>query len=270
MAKQEALDYLHEHSGTLFDTVVVDTLTTLQSGDLLRQRMENDGRQVFIADPDEGVRTDLMDALAKAGMVVQSVLKLDGVIDAALANEADTIVVGLSYGVGDIVALTQFVRARPESASVPILVMGDPTDPASRERLVQAGVSGFIALPLNPEEAALTIRGAYVDRIEHGGVGHVVRGGFDELPPAELAKILGANRKSGRLVVRSGPSEGYLQFERGRVMYATLGDKKGEAALEPLLALPQADFQYDPEALLTDMPNMDQDLELLSRSLVAP
>jgi response regulator RpfG family c-di-GMP phosphodiesterase len=267
MAKQEALDYLHEHSGTLFDTVVVDTLTTLQSGDLLRQRMENDGRQVFIADPDEGVRTDLMDALAKAGMVVQSVLKLDGVIDAALANEADTIAVGLSYGVGDIVALTQFVRARPESASVPILVMGDPTDPASRERLVQAGVSGFIALPLNPEEAALTIRGAYVDRIEHGGVGHVVRGGFDELPPAELAKILGAHRKSGRLVVRSGPSEGYLQFERGRVMYAALGDKKGEAALEPLLALPQADFQYDPEALLTDLPNMDQDLELLARSL---
>jgi hypothetical protein len=148
--------------------------------------------------------------------------------------------------------------------------MGDPTDPASRERLVQAGVTGFIALPLSPDEAAITIRGAYVDRIEHGGIGHLVRGAFDELAAPELAKILGSNRKSGRLVVRSGPQEGYLQLERGRVIYAMLGDKKGEGAIAPLLTMPQADFQYDPEALLSDLPNVDQDLELVARALAKP
>jgi HD-GYP domain-containing protein (c-di-GMP phosphodiesterase class II)/DNA-binding NarL/FixJ family response regulator len=270
MTKQEALDYLHQKSGSLFDPVVVDTLTALQSGDLLRQRMENDGRQVFIADADEGIRTDLMDALSKAGMVVQAVVKLDGIIDAVLANEADTVALGLSYGVADIVALTQFVRARPESASVPILVMGDPTDPGSRERLVQAGVTGFLPLPLVPEDAAATIHGAYIDRIEHGGVGHIVRGGFDELPPNELARILGQHRKSGRLIVRAGANEGYLQLERGRIVYAIAGDKKGEAAITPLFTLPQADFQYDPESVLVDMPNVDKDLEVLARSMPAP
>lgn len=267
LPKQEALDWLRERSGTLFDPLVVDTLDTLQSGDLLRQRVECDGRQIFVADPDEAVRTDLMDALGKAGLVVQSVLKLDGVIDAVLANEGDTVVVGLGYGVGDIVALTQFIRARPESASVPILVLGDPTDPASRERLVQSGVTGFIPLPLSPDEATTTIRAAYVDRVEHGGVGHAVRGNFDELAAAELVKLLGAGRKSGRLTVRNGPQEGYLQLERGRVVYAAMQDKKGEPAIEPLLALPQADFQFDPESILSDMPNVDRDLDVIARSM---
>jgi response regulator RpfG family c-di-GMP phosphodiesterase len=267
MAKGEALDYLRSQSGVLFDPLAVDALGVLTSGELLRQRVENDGRQVFIADPDEGVRTDLVDALTRVGLVVQTALKLDGIIDAVLANEADTIVVGLGYGVGDIVALTQFVRARPESASVPVLVLGEPTDPAIRERIVQSGVTGFVPLPLQPDDAAGIIRAAYVDRIEHGGVGHVVRGNFDELDAAELAKLLGTGRKSGRLSVRSGTHEGYLQLERGRVVFAALADKKGDDAIAPLLALPRADFQFDPEALLTDMPNTDRALELIARNL---
>ena len=267
MTKQEAIASMREQAGTLFDPVVVDTLDVLQSGDILKQRVEQDGRQVFVADPDEAVRTDLMDSLAKNGLVVQSVIKLDGLIDAVLANEADTIVVGIGYGVGDITALVQFVRARPESASLPVLLLGDPTDPASRERLVQAGVTGFIPLPLVPDEAATTIRGAYHDRIEHGGMGHVVRGSFDELAALELSKVLGASRKSGRLTVRNGPQEGYLQFERGCIIYALFADKKGEAAIQPLLSLPQADFAFDPEAMLSDMPNVEKDFDVVARQL---
>jgi response regulator RpfG family c-di-GMP phosphodiesterase len=267
MHKDEALEYLRSQAGVLFDPVVVDALDVLQSGDLLRQRVENDGRQVLIADPDEGVRTDLVDALTRVGLVVQTVLKLDGVIDAVLSNEADTIVVGLGYGVGDITALSQFVRARPESASVPVLVVGDPTDPASRERILQSGVSGYVPLPLSPDDAARTIRAAYDDRVEHGGLGRVVRGNFDELAATELAKLLGMARKSGRLSVRSGSQEGFLQLERGRVVFATLADKKGDDAIAPLFTLPQADFQFDPEALLSDMPNADRDLELVARKL---
>jgi hypothetical protein len=52
-------------------------------------------------------------------------------------------------------------------------------------------------------------------------------------------------------------------------MHATFTDKKGEPAITALLALKQAEFQYDPEAVMTEMPNADQDLELLSRKLGA-
>jgi response regulator RpfG family c-di-GMP phosphodiesterase len=269
LTKAEAIATMREAAGTLFDPMVVDTLDILQSGDLLKQRLEQDGRQVFIADPDEGVRTDLLDALTRQGLVVQSVIKLDGIIDAVLANEADTVAVGIGYGVGDIVALVQFIRARPESASLPVLLLGNPTDAQSRERLVGAGISGFVPLPLNPDEAAGTIRAAYDDRIAHGGLGHTVRGSFDELGAVDLVNMLAAARKSGRVIVRNGPQEGYLQLEKGRVVYATFTDKKGEPAIQPMLGLKQADFAFDPEALLSDMPNVDKDLDVVARQLRA-
>lgn len=267
MGKAEAIAAMREQAGVLFDPRVVDALDVLQSGDILRQRVEQDGRQVFVADTDEAVRTDLIDSLGKLGLVVQTVLKLDGIIDAVLSNEADTVAVGLGYGVADLVALVQFIRARPESSSLPVLVLGDPTDAGSRERLVQAGVNGFIPLPLSPDDAAMTIRTSYFERIEYGGLGHVVRGSFDELAPVELSKVLGKARKSGRLVVRNGPQEGYLQLERGLVIYAAFLDKKGEPAIQPMLTLPQADFVYDPESILTEMPNVERDINLIARAL---
>jgi hypothetical protein len=69
--------------------------------------------------------------------------------------------------------------------------------------------------------------------------------------------------------VRNGPQEGYLQLERGLVIYAAFADKKGDAAIQPLLTIPQADFAFDPEALLTDMPNVEKDIDLVARQLGA-
>ena len=59
-------------------------------------------------------------------------------------------------------------------------------------------------------------------------------------------------------------------WERGRAIYATYADQKGDPALQAMCKLPQAEFQYDPEALLMDMPNADQDLEVLARHLSKP
>ncbi len=260
LTKQSAITTLYQHAGTLFDPTILSTLEVLQSGELLKQRLEHNGRQIFVADPDEAVRTDLMDALAKQGLVMQAVFKLDGLIDGLIANEADTLVVSLAYGVKDIVNFMQFVRQRPESAGIPVLVLGDPTDPPSHERLVQSGIDGFIPLSFSPEAAANTIRNTYLDHFTHGGPGHLVRGSFDELAAPELLQLLGTLKKSGRLTVKDGPQEGYVQMEAGRIIYARFADKKGDSAIEPLLITAHADFVFDPEALLSDMPNADWDL----------
>ncbi len=265
LTKDEALDNLRAESGKLFDPVVVDTIAHLQSGDLLRQRVETDGRMVIVADPDEAVRTDLNDSLNKIGLVVHTVLKLDGVIDAVLAGESDTLVVGLAYGVQDLVNLAGFVRGRPESASVPILVVGEPTDPQTRERLSNVGISAFLPTPLNPDDAAGVVKGLYADRMDNGGPGHTVRGSFDELAATELAKLLGKGRKTGRLLVRNGPQEGFLHIEKGRAVFASFAGKQAETAIDGMLSLAQAEFSWEPEALLTEAPHVDRDLEVIAR-----
>lgn len=269
LAKGEALALLTENAGKLYDPVVIDALQHLTSGDLIKQRLETDGRYVLVADPDEGMRTDLLDALSKVGLPAQTVLKLDGVIDALQTGEGDVVCVGLAYGVPDLAQLLAWIRTRPESAAVPVVVLGEPTDAQSKDRLLQAGVTNIVPAPLNPDAAAEMIRGLYIDRIENGGPGHVVRGSYDELAPLELVRILGKGRKSGRLLVRNGPQEGFLQMEKGRIIYAAYAGKTAEEAVSHVLTLPMAEFSYEPETLPAELPHVDKDLEVVARELEA-
>jgi hypothetical protein len=150
---------------------------------------------------------------------------------------------------------------------VPVVVLGEPTDAQSKDRLVQAGVTNIVPMPLNPDETATMIRGLYTDRIDNGGPGHVVRGSFDELAPLELVRILARGKKSGRLLVRNGPQEGFLQIEKGRIIYAAYASKLADEAVSTLLTLPQAEFSYEPETLPADLPHVDKDLEIVARDL---
>jgi response regulator RpfG family c-di-GMP phosphodiesterase/DNA-binding NarL/FixJ family response regulator len=270
MPKEEALSLLQAKAGMLFDPVVVDTLVSLQSGDLLRQRLLNRGRQVFLADSDEGLRTDLLEAISRRGLVVHAMAKLDGIVDAVQTGEADTVAVGLGYGVNDLVALTQFVRGRAASAGLPLLVFGEPTDQPSKERLVQAGITGFIATPVDPELAASRLHGAFVDAFENGGPTHLVRGSFDEFSAADLLQLFSDGKFSGRLSVRHGTTEGTAHIEQGRLIYASWAKTKGQPALRPLFSAEHAEFQYEADAVSTSMPNLDVDLAVLVRQLGTP
>src|SRR5439155_17055676 len=146
-------------------------------------------------------------------------------------------------------------------------IVGEPADAPSKERLTQAGVSGFIPNAFNPGDAAKTIASLYQERIDSGGPGHPVVGSFDEMTAVDLLRALGAAKKSGKVAIRNGSHEGYLQLENGKVVFASYGKKEGDPALYTLLTLKSADFTYDPEALLMDMPQMEKDPESIAREV---
>ena len=50
-------------------------------------------------------------------------------------------------------------------------------------------------------------------------------------------------------------------------MFATFAGKSAEAAVSGMLALPQAEFSWEPETLLTDAPHADKDLEVIAREV---
>lgn len=267
--REEALRKLADHSGVLFDPMVVDVVGQIHSGDLLRQRLQVDGRQLMVADPDDAVRTDLMDALSRRGLVAQAVNSIDGAIDACLAGEVDFLAIGLRFGVSDVSGLIDLVRRQPAHAAMPIVVLGEPPDSMSKERVSQAGPSAIISMPFEPEQAAARIHALYQDRILNGGPGRVVRGSFDEIGPLDLLRLLGASRKSGRVSVRADSDEGYLHFERGKLVYAQFDGQSAESALKSLARTGSAEFGYDPEALLLEMPQLNADVDALVKGLEA-
>ena len=92
--------------------------------------------------------------------------------------------------------------------------------------------------------------------------------GRDEIPAAELFKCLGGGKKSGRLYLKHHAHEGFLHLEHGRVVFASVAGQTGEQALQTLLGFTQADFRYDPDSLLLDVPQLDKELEALAQQIV--
>ena len=84
----------------------------------------------------------------------------------------------------------------------------------------------------------------------------------------ELFKCLGGGRKSGRLHLKYHAHEGFLHLEKGRIVFASAAGQSGEQALQTLLGFTQADFRYDPDSLLLDAPQLDQELESLAQRIV--
>jgi len=264
-AKAQALDHLRKSAGVLYDPVVADIVGQVQSGELLRHRIVQDGRQVLIAESDEATRTDMLESVLRQGLVVHAFSSLDGAVDALAQRECDVLVVSLRFGIQDVMALLQYARGIPECGGLPILVLGEPDAP-TRDRLLMAGATA-VESSSDTDAAAKRVRELHDDRILHNGPARVVQGSYDELPQLELLKTLATGKKSGRLHLRHHSLEGYLHLEHGKVVYASYAGQSGEAAMQALLKLKQADFQFDPDSLLLEMPHLDKDLAVVTKEL---
>jgi HD-GYP domain-containing protein (c-di-GMP phosphodiesterase class II) len=261
--REQALSFMAEQAGTLFDPRVVEMVELLHSGELLRRRLESDGRQVLVADPEPARRDAVVHALGRKALVVHATSTLEGAMEAAAASDLWLFSSGL--GVPEIAQAAVELRTDPRLAGTPLLVSGD-LDAASSERLLQSGVTALLGVG-DPPDVAGRVLDAIRDRIANGGPARAVQGTADELPPRDVLRILGSGRKSGRLALRADGAEGLLQFERGRVVWAGAGPVRGEEALTQILRARATEFVYDPDALLMELPHLDTDLELVVRAL---
>jgi len=261
--REQALTFMAEQAGKLFDPRVVEMLELLHSGELLRRRLESDGRQILVAEPEPGRRDAVAHALGRKGLVVHASSTLEGALEGA--SGSDLWLFSVALGVTEVAEAAVQLRSDPALAGTPLLVSG-PIDEAGSERLLQSGVNGLLGEG-EPLELAVQVGEAMKDRIASGAPARVVQGTADELPPRDVLRILGTGRKSGRLALRVDGSEGLLQFERGRVVWAGAGQVRGEEALTQILRARATDFVYDPDALLMELPHLDTDLELVVRAL---
>ena len=255
--REQALSYMAEQAGKLFDPRVVEML------ELLRRRLESDGRQILVAEPEPTRRDAVVHALGRKGLVVHATSTLESAIEAAPTS--DLWVLSSALGVAEVADAAMQLRSDSRLAGTPILVVGS-VDEAGTERLMQSGVSALVG-EAEAVELAVQVQDVVKERIAHGAPARLVQGTADELPPRDVLRILGSGRKSGRLVLRSDGPDGLLQFERGRVVWAGVDEVRGEEALTQILRAKATEFVYDPDALLMELPHLDTDLELVVRAL---
>jgi response regulator RpfG family c-di-GMP phosphodiesterase len=260
--KEEALARLRDQVGVLFDPMVLDLMEQIHSGEILRERLSAEGRQVLICHTDEGMRTDLRDALSKLGLLATATGNAEGVLEALRHGEADLFICEANLE-PDAFAILAALRREPSVAGLPAIVLTGAQDAAVSERA--AGLRPCEVLPQSePDPIAARAKELYDRRLAAGAPGRRVSGSLDEMGVADLLRTLASVQRSGRLTFRSHSLAGELRLEKGRVVHAVCGSVKGEEALDRLLGIGDGDFTYDPNFLVLEQ-QMDKDAEVLVR-----
>lgn len=255
----EAHTLLGEHAGKLFDPVVLDALKHVTASEVLNRALLVDGRGIMICEPDDATRTDLLAALAPLNVDTYCVSKLESVFDGVLEHQGDLICLGLRQGIGEIAAAVHWVRGRPERAALPVVVVGQPQDPKAVSRLNRSGVNAFLKVPIDAAEVATTLGRLLTDYFGHGGAPRNVEGGLHQASLTDVAKLLGREKKTGKVSLFHGLFTGAVHFEQGRIVHARHHESSGQEALELMLALEDAEFVYEPDALLDASPTLNID-----------
>ncbi len=264
LSKEEALDLMQQHSGSLFDPAVLDVMRQLHTGELLRERLVSEGRQVLVCHRDEGMRTDLRDALSRLRVVSNLAGTSEGILDAMRSGEADLLIAELDPAAEDRLAVLSVLRQEPATAGIPVLFIAPAVDAALRDRVEGLAPVELFDAETDPSQIAERARQLLEEHASHGAPGRVVSGLLDEMDLASLLKTAAEAGRTGRLQVRGLGHQGEIFIEKGRVVHAMAGQLKADAAFDELANMVQGEFSLDPNSLILEQ-SMDKDVDVLLR-----
>ncbi len=242
----ESLAVLEKLKGTLFDPDLVALLGHLVAGEDLKRKLADNVPQVLLVEPNLEEATVLELRLVAQGFEV------------VVARSAkDALSIAESGGIGYVlseVELTPFdgfellsrLRAREATREIPFFFVARASDTASIDRGFALGAQDYVVKPTSGDVLAGKLRRLSAPPRSRRDVSAGVAGSLSEMSLPDLAQILGAGRKSGRLTLRAGEQSGEVHFQDGRVVHAALGSVTGDDAFYDLLAFEQGTFSLDP------------------------
>lgn len=141
-------------------------------------------------------------------------------------------------------AFLRILRSNPRTESIPVVVTGT----GDRARLPAA--QGYLRKPFAEDELfgrlEQVLRGAPSGRPSPESE---LRGQLSHLPVPDLLQVLAVNRRTGRLVIRSGGGQGEIFVVEGKVHDARAPGVFGEKAFFRILAQKEGTFELQSEQL---------------------
>ncbi|MGC4113354.1 MAG: HD domain-containing phosphohydrolase [Myxococcales bacterium] len=230
--KDEAIARIRDRVGTLFDPTVVDLMLQIHSGDILKQRLLSEGRQVVVSHSDEGTRTDLKDSLTKLGLITNATASNEGIYDALRNGEADLYVAEVVPPDEESLAIVAPLRREPATVGLPAIFLAAKADPNLADRVAALRPAELITGEIDPDQVAARAKALLDDRQAAGAPGRIVAGMLDEMSLPDVLKNISIAKRSGRLLVRGTGKQGEIFIDKGRVVHVVCGATKGEPAFD--------------------------------------
>lgn len=118
------------------------------------------GRRVLLVDDDGGVLFSLSSELRRRGLEVTTAADAIAAVSAAVRVRPDVALVDMTLPGGDGLTVMRRMRAMPQLAGVPVVLLGERTDAGQREAGLTAGAAAFLSKPVEPAEFLRVLREA--------------------------------------------------------------------------------------------------------------
>jgi len=117
------------------------------------------GKVILTVDDSRTMRDMLKLALAGAGhSVIQADDGINGVEALQNAGSVDVIITDINMPRMDGYGFIDQVRRDPRNRAIPILVLTTETEPAKKQRARDAGATGWIVKPFDPQKLLAAVR----------------------------------------------------------------------------------------------------------------
>jgi two-component system, chemotaxis family, chemotaxis protein CheY len=117
------------------------------------------GKTVLTVDDSRTMRDMLKLALTEAGLeVLQAEDGVHGVEVLGQAGDVDVIITDINMPRMDGYGFIDHVRNNPKTRATPILVLTTESEPAKKQRARDAGATGWIVKPFDPEKLIAAVR----------------------------------------------------------------------------------------------------------------
>ncbi|QDF99683.1 response regulator [Azoarcus sp. DD4] len=115
-------------------------------------------KTVLTVDDSAAIRSVVGVVLQSAGYAVSSAVDGEDGLARARSQRADLVITDLNMPRMDGLALVRALRAEPAYRKVPILILTTESAPEMRERGREAGATGWLVKPFDPERLLEVVR----------------------------------------------------------------------------------------------------------------
>ena len=146
--------------------------------------------------------------------------------------------------------LVEMMKARPNTARVPIILMATKSDQNEKLKVVEDKVEDFLEKPFFMKEATARIK-RIVDRIALEKMARdtssdgVLRGSLQQMNVIDLVQSLELGRKTCKLTLTNGNDQCDVYCNEGQIIHAAYGSLVGDEAVYKVLLWTDGNFQID-------------------------
>ncbi|MFO8058860.1 MAG: response regulator [bacterium] len=250
-----ALEKIKQASGSLFDPDLVDYFMGVVRDDIYLQQISEGQEKVLVVDTEMEMLTLLELRLVNMGFNVSTAKTAEDALEKASAENPSLIITETDLPDYSGFEFIEKIKQEPETKDVPFLFLASKDDSNSVTKGFRLGAEDYMIKPVRIEILAAKINNLMTKlrsekKTESKAAG--VSGSLSEMALPDIIQIMGAGRKTGRIILENNGKSCSIDMEDGQVVNASVDDLKGEEAFYQILYWSEGSFTIDPTAEISE------------------